>query len=84
MCCCCVTLLLGRRELVKLTGDREPIADRSKDTTKIQLGEPMSLLGVTHKRRNNQKAAVSRSPQHGWQLMQPGRLTTQPAGSPAP
>lgn len=62
MCCCCVTRLLGRHEHVRLTGDREPMADRSKNTTKIQLQGPMSFLGVTHKSRNGQKAAVSRSP----------------------
>lgn len=63
MCCCCVTRLLRRHEHLRLTGDREPMADQSKDTTKIQLGEPMSLLEVTHKSRNDQKAAVLRSPQ---------------------
>lgn len=25
------------------------MADRSTDTTKVQLGEPMSFIGVTHR-----------------------------------
>ena len=31
-----------------LTTDMEPMTDQSKDTTKIQLGESMSLIVVTY------------------------------------
>lgn len=32
-----------------LTPDREPTTDQSMDTTKVQLGELISFIGVTHK-----------------------------------
>ena len=31
-----------------LTTDKEPMMGQSKDTTKVQLGEPMSFIGVTY------------------------------------
>lgn len=32
-----------------LAPDREPMTDQSLDTTKVQLGEPMSFIGFIHK-----------------------------------
>jgi hypothetical protein len=32
-----------------LTSDREPTTDQSMNTTKVQLGDPMSFIGVTYR-----------------------------------
>jgi hypothetical protein len=41
-----VTLFLGRHEHL-LALDKELTTDQSKDTIKVQLGEPMSFIGIT-------------------------------------
>lgn len=49
-----------------LTPDREPAADQCKQTADIQLGEPVSLIGVltgvrgrvTHRSRNESRTAA--------------------------
>lgn len=32
-----------------LTPNREPTENKSMNTTKVQISEPMSIIGVTHK-----------------------------------
>lgn len=50
-----------------LTTNRKPTTDPSIDTIKVQLGEPMSFIGITHrgewvrdhfKSRNDSKTAL--------------------------
>jgi hypothetical protein len=67
---CRVTLQGGVRENL-LTSDRESMVEQTTNTTKVQLGEPMSFIGViysqggTYRGRNNSKTAVSSMPTPG-------------------
>ena len=56
----------------------------SKGTTKVQLGEPVSFIGVPDRSRNNSKIAHHQSCQHGWQLTTARNLelTAQPLATP--
>ena len=38
----------------QLTLEREPITDQNMNTTKVQLGEPMSFTGVTYRKRREE------------------------------
>ena len=42
-------LALGRHNTHLFTLDRNPTTDQSTDTTKVQLGKPMSFIGVTYR-----------------------------------
>lgn len=54
-----MTLFLGRCEECQLIPDGKLTTDQSKDTTKVQLGEPMSVVGVTYRRRKETRTAAS-------------------------
>ena len=46
----CVTKLPGKMQhTCLLTPDRDLTRDQCTDTTKVQLGEPMSFIGVTYR-----------------------------------
>lgn len=54
---------------------RQGSHDKPKlDTTKVQLSEPLSFIGVTYRVRNNLKTAVSSKPTSPW-------MTTHKAGN---
>jgi hypothetical protein len=50
VCVCCMTKLPREMQHTHLfIPNREAMIDRSTDTTKVQRGEPMSLIGVTYR-----------------------------------
>ena len=42
-------LFLVRRNILLLIPDSEPTTEQSMDTSKVQLGEPVSFIGVSHR-----------------------------------
>jgi hypothetical protein len=42
--------------------DRGLMTDQSNDITKLHIGEPTHLTGITYRSRNNSKAATSSKP----------------------
>lgn len=45
---CCLTLSLGICEQKSIHSNRETITNKILDTTIVQLGETMSLIGITY------------------------------------
>lgn len=74
---CPVTLFLGDINKCLLTPENELTTDQSRDTINIQLGQPVSLMGVTYRNRGDSKTAASPDPlppQHECKLTEAGSL----------
>lgn len=82
----CVTLFLRRHEQTFFhTPYQEPTTDQSTDTTRVELGEPMSFTVVTCRSRNDtqKKLRPQSPPQRGWQFVKARNMehSAQPAVS---
>ena len=61
--CCAVTFPEKTQSGCLLTPDKEPTTGQILDTTKIQLGEPMSVIRVTIGNMDNGLLIIAEMPQ---------------------